>query len=98
MLNDVKNNDNEQLNIDIFNIDYENQNIENNINFKQWKESIINKHQGKGNVYKCPFEKHYFYGEEKEYSILCPSCHKKIIKKIIKIIILYKKWRMMEKK
>ena len=23
------------------------------------------------------FEKHY-YGEEKEYSILCPSCHKKI--------------------
>ena len=55
MLNNIENNDNEQLNIDIFNIDYENQNIENNINFKQWKKSIINRYKGKGNVYKCPF-------------------------------------------
>ena len=77
MLNTDKNNDNE-VNIDIFNIDYENQNVENNTNFNQWKESINNKYKGKGNICKCPFENHYFYGEEKEYNILCPSCNKNI--------------------
>lgn len=70
MLNNFNNN--------IFNIDYENQNVENNCNFNKWKESINYKYNGKGNIYKCPFEKHYFYGEEKEYRIVCPSCNKEI--------------------
>ena len=38
--NDKKNN---ELNINIFNIDYENQNLENNINFNKWKETMNNK-------------------------------------------------------
>ena len=63
---------------DIFTLDYENQDIENNINFIKWKESMNQKYNGKKNLYKCPHKKHYFYGEIKDCSILCPSCNEKI--------------------
>ena len=76
LLNNDKKND--ELNINIFNIDYENQKLENNINFNKWKETMNNKYNGKGNIYKCPFANHYFYGEQKDYGILCPSCNKPI--------------------
>jgi len=76
LLNNDKKND--ELNINIFNIDYENQKLENNINFNKWKESMSNKYNGKGKIYRCSFANHYFYGEQKDYGILCPSCNKLI--------------------
>ena len=63
---------------EIFTLDYEDQEIEKNNNFIKWKESMNKKYNGKKNLYKCPYEKHYFYGEIKDYFILCPSCNKKI--------------------
>lgn len=63
---------------DIFNLDYENQQIENNISFIKWKNLMNNKYKGTKNLYKCPCKKHYFYAEIIDYSILCPSCNEKI--------------------
>ena len=63
---------------DIFILDYENQEIEKNTNFIKWKEYMNNKYNGTKNIYKCPSKKHFFYGEIKDYSILCPMCDIKI--------------------
>ena len=70
-------NNNKQSSINIFNLEYENQTVKNNINFNKWKEIMNNKYEGKGEIYKCPLGNHYFYGIKKEdYSIFCQSCKK----------------------
>lgn len=75
-LNNIQNNNiNEN---DIFTLDYESQEIENNTDFIKWKEYMNIKYNGAKNLYKCPYKNHYFYAEIKEYSILCPSCNEKI--------------------
>ena len=48
-------------NINVFKMDYENQNIEKNVIFNKWKQSMNNKYKGKGKFYKCPYGNHYFY-------------------------------------
>ena len=75
----LNNNQNSCINEeDIFTLDYENQEIENNINYIKWKQSMDNKYKGIKSLYKCPFKKHHFYAEIIDYSIVCPSCNDKI--------------------
>ena len=63
----------------IFIQDYENQNIENNNKFIKWKELMNQKYPNNGRLYKCPFEKLFFYEERKDgYNVICPSCKKSL--------------------
>ena len=63
----------------IFIQDYENQNIENSHKFIKWKELMNQKYPNNGRLYKCPFEKLFFYEERKDkYHVICPSCKKSL--------------------
>ncbi len=69
---------------DIFKFDYENQNIEKNINFKKWKAKIEKENTNKIKIYKCNDCKIFFYetiNEDKDfisYYGICPICEKEI--------------------
>ena len=60
-------------NSNIFKPDYMNQNLDNNINFENWKSSMI-KNGNKGKFYKCPNDKIYFYEEKNGIVGDCPLC------------------------
>ena len=71
---------NEQLNI--FKFDYENQNIENNRDFKIWKDKMKKINKDKIRINKCNDDKICFYvkinNNFNEYSDFCPICKKEI--------------------
>ena len=70
---------NNQNNKDNFFIpDYDNQNLKNNQRFIKWKELMNKKYNGRGKIYKCPYDKNYFYEQNNDYKILCPSCEKEL--------------------
>jgi len=66
----------------VFKYSYENQKLDNNVDFQKWKESMINKYGDRGKIYKCPFNKIYFYTSDEESGIdhmnegFCPLCKK----------------------
>ena len=68
--------------LDVFKIDYENQNIENNIDFKKWKEKMKKANTDKIGFYRCNDCKICFYNriydEFNHYSSNCPICKKEI--------------------
>ena len=65
---------------DVFKFDYENQNIENNIDFKKWKTKIEKENTDEIKIYKCNnckicfYEKAYDDSDFNEYSSSCPIC------------------------
>ena len=69
---------------EVFKLDYENQNIENNIDFKKWKVKIEKENTNKIKIYKCKDCKICFYEtidddtDFNEYYINCPICRKEI--------------------
>ena len=68
--------------LDVFKFDYENQNIENNIDFKKWKEKMKKENVDKFYIYKCNDCKICFCGkvnvEFNDYYGYCPNCKKEI--------------------
>ena len=56
----------------------ENQDLGNNQRFIKWKELMNKKYNGRGKIYKCSYDKNYFYEQINEYTILCPSCEKEL--------------------
>ena len=76
---------NENIEIEnVFKPNYENQNLDNNIEYQKWKESMIKKYGTKGKLYKCPKDKILFYtsdddgGHFHENEGLCPLCKEHI--------------------
>ena len=74
---------NEQLLLkdkNIFKLDYENQNVNNNINYLYWKDSILKKYGNDIKIFKCNKCKILFYSQNEDiikgnyYSMLCPIC------------------------
>ena len=70
---------------DVFKFDYENQNIENNIDFKKWKAKVKKENNNKIKIYKCNDCKICFYVNVYEdsdydeyYYSSCPICKKEI--------------------
>ena len=69
---------------DIFRFDYENQNIESTIDFKNWKAKMKKLYTDKVRIYKCNdckicfCEKEYHNKEFNDYSNNCPICKKEI--------------------
>lgn len=67
----------------IFKPNYENQKLDDNIDFQNWKSSMINKYGEKGKIYKCMKDKVLFYNSYEEgyrYNVnegLCPLCKKR---------------------
>ena len=68
----------------IFNFDYENQKLNDNIAFREWKESIITKYGKDSKIVKCLEDKIFFFikyidiNEKDNYLIKCPICKKYI--------------------
>lgn len=66
-------------NTKIFKPDYDEQNLDNNRNFQNWKSEIIKNYGNEGIFYKCPNDKIYFYEEGiNKIEGICPLCHKEI--------------------
>ena len=85
--NQINCNLNEKIEINenkIFNLDYENQNLDNNINYLKWKDSIIKEYGNKTKLFKCKKCKILFYSTNEEiiktsyYTNTCPKCKKHI--------------------
>ena len=64
----------------MFKFDYDNQNMDDNINFLKWKESIVEKNNNnKLKLFKCQEDKIFFYSSLEDYYLgLCPLCHQYI--------------------
>ena len=66
------------INSDIFKSNYENQKLDNNPDFQNWKSLMVNKYGDRGKFYECLNNNIYFYasnednGHEKE--VFCPIC------------------------
>ena len=65
-------------NSNVYNLDFENQKIENNANFNKWKELMNELYREQRKIYKCPFKNHYICVEPNDEIIKCPSCNKEI--------------------
>lgn len=67
-----------------YQVDYEGQNYENNISFKNWRESNLKKFGKDAKLFKCIKDKIFFYASNNEYSSFpyyvckCPICNKSI--------------------
>ena len=84
---DISNKLNDNLD-EVFNFDYEKENIKENKEFQKWK-SKIEKIYGKNyRIYKCNKDKICFYGEintELDYYMdYCPKCKKKFVIFVLK--------------
>ena len=68
----------------IYNLDYEGQNLENNLNFQKWKILILKKYGNNAKLFKCIKDKILFFIEYEKcinypgYFIRCPKCKKYI--------------------
>ena len=68
----------------IFKIDYDNQNLDNNIEYKNWKNIMKKKFGKNGKLFKCIKDKILFYDNYENYKNLsvyktrCPKCDKYI--------------------
>lgn len=77
------NDDSENLEC-FFNYDYDNQKMDNNIKFQEWKNSMIKKYGNDAKLFKCQRDKLYFYSSYKDcislpcYRNKCPQCDKYI--------------------
>ena len=66
---------------DIFQIDYKNQNLHNNIQFQKWKQSILKKYGNDVKFFKCTKDRILFFSSNIEckkypfYKSNCPLCH-----------------------
>ena len=83
MENDFKSNliKNELENEKIFNLDYENQKLENNKEYEKWKKSMIKYYGNDANLFRCLEDKILFFNENNRNSdcfIKCPICNKYI--------------------
>ena len=64
----------------IFTIDYADQNLDNNIKFQEWKNSMIKKYGNDAKLFKCEKDKILFYSNYKDcislpcYRNECPKC------------------------
>ena len=62
----------------IFKPNYENQNLDNNPDFQNWKSLMMNKYGDKSNLYECLYDKIFFYASNEENGhenkALCPLC------------------------
>jgi len=86
-MNILDNNLNEKIELNenkIFKFEYENQKIDNNINYLKWKDSIIKKYDNDVKIFKCKQCKILFYSKNEDmiknpyYSMPCPICKKYI--------------------
>lgn len=75
----------ENMNIsNIFKPDYNDQNLDNNRNYQNWKSAMIDKYGNNGKFYKCPNDKIFFYTSNEENRKnhenegKCPLCKKEI--------------------
>ena len=68
----------------IFPYDYKNQKIDNNINYLEWKDSIIKEYSNDAKIFKCKRCKILFYSKKEDmikkpyYSMPCPICNNSI--------------------
>ena len=87
-VNSINTNLNENLileNKNIFKLDYENQNLNNNINYLNWKDSIPKEYGNEAKILKCKKCKILFYSKKEDiitqkpfYLKTCPICKKYI--------------------
>lgn len=77
--------ENENFNtLNAFKPEFDAQKLENNKNFQNWKQAMIDKYGIKGKLYKCPDDKIFFYtsdeenGRVHESEGICPLCKNKV--------------------
>ena len=76
--------DNQNLLLNTFKKEYDNQNLTHNITFLKWEQSMKNKYGGNAILFKCKKDDIYFYVSYSEcikhpvYKSNCPKCHKNI--------------------
>ena len=85
-INIIEDNLNEKLKSDnIFQLEYWNQSLKNNIKFIKWKESLFKKYNNNLKIFRCKKDKILFYPKYKKnifdsfkYFEECPICHEHI--------------------
>ena len=71
----------DQDSLAIFKTDYKEQILEDNINFKKFKQTMLSKNGNKGRIFYCKNEDLYFYYNDSQYPYyhgICPSCKRHI--------------------
>ena len=74
-------NNSEETILNIFHYDFEGQKIENNVEFKKYKNAMIGKIGINAKLFKCKDDKILFYydcSQHKSYEVQCPKCKKYI--------------------
>ena len=61
----------------IFKLDYKEQSLKDNSKFNSWRNTMLQKYGNDAKLFKCSYDKIYFYSSNKKLSScssVCPSC------------------------